>query len=703
MNKTFQQEQAHLSETHEKLQAIERELQSQSAAELEQARADKESMLDELATDFGNDVNLETYVELEAMHQIIDGYNRSLDINARRLTEARLLLRQPYFAKLVLAYPASNQPVEVYIGAAGMTDENRRHFIVDWRSPVAEVYYNQSNGRTSYVADERTIEVDLQLRRQFDIDGATLNSFFDTTVAIQDPLLLASLRRERSAKLRDITATIQAEQNTVIRHDDVPVLLVRGIAGSGKTSVLLQRIAYLLYRQRDTLRPGDVFLITPNDVFARYISDVLPDMGESNPQTLTWNDLMEQLGLGERGLGKDPAASAAALRTIDEKLDGLRLESKDTCDIRIDGERVIAGSQVFSVANKLQQRMPLGPRLAALVEDELRERLETRIKNRMYSEDVHDAILQLPDEEQFRLFGRPLGIESEEDMRAFARQYLTDRYETALDALADGQWLRVDRIGQRLLGKQNLTSAEYLYLKMSLTGAGNRRARFVMVDEVQDYTQAQLMVLSRYFPNAHFLLLGDENQAIREGTATFDEIRAIFTREGSAPVECQLLTSYRSSPEITALFAGLMERSEQLDVKSVQESGNNPVVRACPDEEYENAVRAAVQDMAQKPGLSAIIAADWAHARRVEALLGDDAALLLDGSKPLPNSGVVLLDLALAKGLEFDRVLIPDADARTYADSPLARRRLYTAISRATKQVTILARDELTPLLGRRN
>ena len=142
-------------------------------------------------------------------------------------------------------------------------------------------------GPCSYTVDGREVHVEMLLRRQFDISKDKLNAYFDTTVAIQDSLLLSALKHNHSEKLKAITATIQREQNEVVRHADVPALLVRGIAGSGKTSVLLQRIAYLFYHERDTLDASQVFLFTLNAVFKSYIDMVLPSLGEKNPQTFT--------------------------------------------------------------------------------------------------------------------------------------------------------------------------------------------------------------------------------------------------------------------------------------------------------------------------------------------------------------------------------------------------------------------------------
>lgn len=215
------------------------------------------------------------------MNNIIEAHDMANSVQAERLRAVEVLLREPYFAKIALQFKEGHPAKELYIGSAGISDENYRRLVVDWRSPVAEVYYNQTMGPTSYVADGRTIHVDLQLRRQFEIEEDRLITYFDSDVAIEDKLLLASLSRGRSAHMQAITATIQREQNAVVRHEDVPVLQVAGIAGSGKTSVLMQRIAYLFYQHRGALDPTQVFLISPNPVFGRYIDRVLPDLGRA--------------------------------------------------------------------------------------------------------------------------------------------------------------------------------------------------------------------------------------------------------------------------------------------------------------------------------------------------------------------------------------------------------------------------------------
>lgn len=700
MDKTFEVEQEHLSTTYAKLQSIERSLQEQLASIFSEVASEKDLITDELNFDFDAEIHVETMAELEAVNRIIDTYNIAADVTTERLHRAQLLLKQPYFAKVTLQFKPGSEPKDIYIGNVGMTDDDYRHFIVDWCSPIAEVYYNQDNGKTSYEANGRTIDCDLKLRRQFDIERDLLKALFDTTVAIQDEMLLAALAQNRSSRLSAITATIQKEQNEVIRHEDVPALLVSGIAGSGKTSVLLQRIAYLFYRQRDTLKPEDVFLITPNPVFQRYIENVLPEMGESNPSSITFESLMCGLGLGSRDLGRD--VSADALRAIDEMLPDFKLKQGDFTDIRIEGEPVITAAQAHGAWNKLKN-LPTGSHRSALVIDDLLDRLEQRIKRLAKSEKYQDMISDMSDAEQIECFGENvyIGDMDEAELVSYTERFLRWRYAGVEHEIAEGRWLRLDAIGMRLTGSENLSAIEWLYLKLALVGGGMRHARYVMIDEVQDYSAAQLMCLARYFGKAHFMMLGDENQAIREGTASFDEIREVFTRACGSVDNCELMTSYRSSPEITALFTSLLDNEERVRVESVQPAGIEPVIIECADDlDYEMQLKTVVEEALEAECLAAIIAPDARRLAKLEQLLEDLPITTGAGKETMPEHGVLLLDIKLAKGLEFDQVIVPDAGNRSYPDETLARHRLYTAISRATKKVTLVANGKLTSLLG---
>ena len=696
----FREEQLHLSDTYAKLQEIGRELVRKMERTRAAAAADKRSMSEELAPNFATYADaMETYADFAAMNRVIDAYNLAQDADAERLANVELLLKQPYFAKVALQFKPGQKPKELYIGTAGIADEAYRRLVVDWRSPVAEVYYNQDTGPTSYVADGRTIDVDLKLRRQFDIDEDRLNAYFDTTVAIQDSLLLASLSKRRTAQMQAITATIQKEQNQVVRHEDVPVLLVSGIAGSGKTSVLLQRIAYLFYQMRGSLDAREVFLITPNPVFRDYIAGVLPDLGERNPESLTWNEFARGLLPPDRGVG-EANTDLSTLARIDAAVRDFEFDAFDFRDIRVRDVRLVSADSIRKLSDKLR-RIPAGPHRVTLMREELHARLEARLAQMAGTDETLDALSTLSLDEQLRIFHEAIAPADEQEERALALRYLRDRYADAFAAVDNDDWLRIDRIGMRLLGTDGLSPLEWLYLKMALTGLGNPNAKYVMIDEVQDYTAAQLAVLTRYFRRAHFLLLGDPNQAIAPGTATFDEVRAVFEAARGPVEECRLMTSYRSTPEITELFASLLGEDERTNISAVQRADEPPAIVSCPDEtSYAAALREAVAAARDDEGLSAVIA-PWKHeAKRLQKLLGDDAPPLADDTASLPAQGVVLITLKLAKGLEFDRVIVPDASERVFpADDPLSRRRLYTTLSRATRSLVVLAHGELTPLL----
>lgn len=696
----FDEEQAHLKELYAKLLRMRDDIAADLESNHAGARQDLLDMSEEVRLDFGGaDETMETLAAIETLNSVIDAYNQYHDFNVEKLRRVVLLLMQPYFAKVRLQMRPGRPARDVYIGAAGMTDEHSIPLVVDWRSPVAETYYNQEMGPTSYEVDGRKRTVNLELRRQFDIVRDKLNMYFDTTVAIEDSLLLGALKRHHSEKLQAITATIQREQNLIVRHEDVPVMLVNGIAGSGKTSVLLQRIAFLLYRERKTLDPDQVYLFTPNNVFERYIDTVLPSMGEANPQVFTWRDFAEAQGAGNRDAGEK--CSSEQLGRIEEAVRDLAIEEADVREIRMDDTVLLKASQVEGAVRKFE-RFGAGSRFCALVKDELHERLNRRFAQMAKDDEVQEEVLGFDVDEQVHWFGETVSPEDEAACADLARRYVEQRYAEAHERIDDLSWLRFDRIGMRLLGQPALSATEWIYLRLCITGAGDKNARYVMVDEVQDYTVAQLMVLARHFSRAHFLLLGDEHQAIFEGTATFAQMREVFEATHGQVEECRLLTSYRSSPEITAMFTSLLDPDEQMRLTSVHRGGVAPVVREFAADDVDGYVaelRRIAEGAADAEGLTAIVTESDPRCGWLAKQLGDRVEVLGKDSD-LPKSGVVLLPLRVAKGLEFDEVVIPDAQAEAYPDTPLARRRLYTAISRAMHRVIVLSQGSMTPLLA---
>ena len=677
------QEQAHLTETYRKLCAMNEALEARSEEISEKAAKEKQDIRSNLSLNFDSDTDsMETYIEFEAMSHSIDQYNIEQNSLQEKLGRVKRLLKAPYFARVRLQFEPDEEPEDYYIGSAGISESAYEHLVIDWRSPIAETYYNQENGKTHYTVNGTRVDVDLQLRRQFHLEKDRLYSFFDTQVAIEDPMLLQSLASRRTDKMKAITATIQKEQNAIIRCSDVPVLLVNGIAGSGKTSVLLQRIAYLFYRKREELRPEQVYLLTINPVFRQYIDQVLPDLGEENPRTITWRDFIHIANAPDKG--PNESAGEADLRKIESALANLKLKESDFRPIMQRGRCVLSSAEILRTAEELSG-VEIGPRLLNIMSDKLTEIARFKIRRMERESD------ETEEQEQAE---REPGLREQNRIR--------NEFGGAFSAIEHFAFIDVEKIGCRILNKKRLTSAEWIWLKILLTGMGDKNVRYVMIDEVQDYTAAQLMVLRRYFDRAKFMMLGDEFQAIRTGTVDFAKIRELFGEDGRETKELPLMTSYRSSPEITEIFTGLLPREKRIFTASVQRPGTAPVKMACATRrEYQKRLRALVNASAEEEGLTAVICAGRKSLENVREILGNDRVPVIHRNQALPGEGVFLITLDLVKGLEFDGVILPDASAEHYPDETLSRHRLYTAVSRATRRLSILADGELTSLLNK--
>ena len=702
--KIFEEEQAHLTQTHGKLSAMKEELEERINAISEKAAKEKQDIRSNLSLNFDSDTDsMETYIEFEAMSHSITQYNIEQDAATEKLGRVKRLLKAPYFARVKLQFDPTEEPEDYYIGSAGVSENAYEHLVIDWRSPIAETYYNQENGKTFYTVNGNRVDVDLQLRRQYNLEEDRLFSFFDTQVAIEDPMLLQSLASSRTDKMKAITATIQKEQNAVIRCADVPVLLVNGIAGSGKTSVLLQRIAYLFYRQRENLRPDQVYLLTINPVFRQYIDQVLPDLGEENPRTITWRDFVHIANAPDKG-PYEPATEADLVK-IERALKSLRLEEEDFRPVMQKGRCVLSRREIKKAAEGLT-RIETGVRLMNILADRLTEIARDKIR-RMERDDKrkYDVEMAAGTEPETEGSGQAASAAAFNSMDPYAetdepgfreQNRIRNQYGGAFSAIGHFAFLDIERIGCRILGRKKLTSAEWIWLKILLTGMGDKNVRYVMIDEVQDYTAAQLMVLRRYFGSAKFMMLGDEFQAIRQGTASFGKIRELFGQVEEFP----LLTSYRSSPEITEIFTGLLPREKRIRTASVQRPGTAPVRMACAStEDYLLRLKSLINAAKQDKGLTAVICGNRRSLERIVELLGEDAPPVIRRNQALPAGGVFLITPELVKGLEFDGVILPDADPQMYPEDNLSRHRLYTAVSRAIRRLSILAEGELTGLL----
>ena len=674
-NEEFNLEQEHLTATYNKLLNMKKDLEDKIVSLDEKAMEEKNDIRDNLRFDYADDETaFETLGEIEVWNRYIDSYNVEVNSLGRRLNTITKLLESPYFAKVTLQFDPSEEPESYYIGRASISENRYQQMIIDWRSPIAEVYYNQENGHTHYSVDDREIPVDLKLRRQFDLTKNRLNSYFDTQIAIEDPMLLASLSQTRSDKMQAITATIQKEQNTIIRYPDVPVLLVDGIAGSGKTSVLLQRIAYLFYQKRNTLRPDQVCLMTLNPVFRDYIDNVLPDLGESNPVTVTWQEFLTKLHV-PCGDNSQDYTDPESLELIRDGLLSLVPEEDDFFDVKQKEKLVLSKSDILSVVRHFD-KFPMGVRLIQIASDELEQRAKNSLRN--MDNDNGEESESAP------------GSEKAED------NLIENDFGGALSNIRHCSWVNVKHVAQRILGRDDITAAEWLYTKILLTGICDKNMRYVMVDEIQDYTMAQLQVLFKYYPNARFMLLGDEFQSIRRGTLTFGAIEDFAKSENKSFALLPLMTSYRCSPEITDKFASILPDAKKMLVSSVKRPGEKTFSKACSsDKEYYAELKKLIKEYSEMDGLTAVICRNPLSIDKIISALGKDAPSEITLQDALPESGAFLIELALAKGLEFDHVILADADADNYPNDEIGDHCLYTAMSRATQHLAVLAKGKL--------
>ena len=361
--------------------------------------------------------NLDTYSLIEMKNREIDQLNLKIQSANETLKKIERLLMSPYFGKIEIDFleeeaQGKNSHEAFYIGTANFTNDEDETLVYDWRSPIASLFYNNDLGHSSYLVNQNQIEVMIHERRQFIIKKDQLLHFFDTSVAIQDDILLDALEQSETSEMKAITATIQSEQNTIIRDTTSQNILVNGVAGSGKTSTIMQRIAYLLYQYRNQLSADDLLILSPNHQFIDYIGKVLPSLGEKNPLNATMIQLVDQLFLGnvesekayfQRITQTDVDDQTAVLRSQAfmkqiEQATSLFTEQADFF-LAIKKKEKIAISK--EVIKKIYDSTPDYPNLREKLQatkDRLLRYWEKQLLKQAGSDAIKDQLLSLPEE-----------------------------------------------------------------------------------------------------------------------------------------------------------------------------------------------------------------------------------------------------------------------------------------------------------------
>ena len=701
---------------------------------------------------FEVDDRIETSAELQQQRALVSRLTENQNIIKDQLTTFQELKKSPYFGRIDIQDPDETTPESLYIGTASFVDDDENFLVYDWRAPISSIYYNGVLGQVAYDTPAGPQQTDLLKKRQFLIQDSQIQSMFDTNETVGDEMLQHVLGEQNDATMQNIVATIQREQNDIIRDVHSDLLVVQGVAGSGKTSAILQRIAFLLYHSRRDLEADQIVLFSPNRLFSHYISDVLPSLGERNMRQVTLAEFLTQRFQGlkvqtqfERYESDQQHPVHLALRSFQESaamMDAVadyakRCPADDLqfTDIRFNGRIFFDHQEIRDIYRQFPAALPAAERFLK-TKNVLEKRLRKQIAAEAKADWVRDTIDQLSDEDYHNLLGaKHLGQfeQLDDEIDFIARQIVRRRLRQVDDAIYNGyfldvysqytaflkqcplpadvaadQWQRViDRYQHDIeFHRLALTdAAPLLYLRDLLIGGGmNHQMQHLFVDEMQDYSIAQLIYLQHAFPRAKLTLLGDSEQALFKAV---ESPESILKKLGAAlhAKHARLITlrrSYRSTLPITTFAKALLPDGDQIE--AFNRPGDLPkVVIRYDDAAAFKALAHEVQTELATSGTVAILTKNTAEAKYVyqELHATIDLTRLTDTDRSLPK-GVVVLPIYLAKGLEFDSVIAYNVSAQNYPDQQFTGT-LYTIASRAMHHLTLLSIGPVSPLVASKN
>ena len=593
------------------------------------------------------------------------------------------LKESPYFARIDFAAEGRGKVMKCYIGRFAFTNDNDM-LIFDWRAPVASMFYDCEVGPAGYDAPMGRVDGQLTRKRQFKINGGVMEYALETSSNIQDDVLQRELSRTSDEKMKSIIATIQKEQNQIIRNEKADILLIQGVAGSGKTSIALHRIAFLLYRLKNRLSAQNITILSPNKVFADYISNVLPELGEEPVYELSFYDIAEiQL---EGVIGFEPDQDP--LENRDEAW-AERARFKSTLSFVRQLDRFIERlpELVFAPADYTFGRFTasaemIQSRFAAYSQYPVKDRL------RMIADDIHDrfATDNIMEDDIPRTGTILKSLNSMLKVKSTLALYKAFYQELGLPKMFVPA------------GKKTLEWADvYPFLYLHGAYAGLRESaviRHLVVDEMQDYTPVQYAVLNQIF-KCQKTILGDYGQLINPNHRhSLEDLRELY---GDAEF-VELNTSYRSTCEIIRFARTIQDGA----LEPIERHGEEPVLIQCSDRAAEIDCIANMILEFEKSGhatLGIIARTNRDALALYEALAERYEIHLLSPESGSFANGVSVASIQMSKGLEFDQVIVADADSRTYA-TPYDRSLLYIACTRAMHKLALLYTGERTKLVG---
>ncbi|RSK31662.1 helicase [Hymenobacter metallilatus] len=679
MNVTEQEEREYLEEIKEKLTLAVRRVDDavkQFSTELRQKKQyihEHQSGMDE--------------ADMVAADQSINRMALTGEGAVARKRRLLKLVQSPYFGRIDFGTP-HQAAAPVYIGVHSFFDEQqRRNLVYDWRAPISSLFYDFELGEASYATPSGEVHGHIALKRQYKIRDGRLEFVLDSAVNIHDDVLQLELAKSSDDKMKNIVATIQRDQNAVIRNEEAPVMVIQGVAGSGKTSIALHRIAFLLYRFRETIAAKDILIISPNKVFADYISNVLPELGEEH---------IPEMGMEE--LAADLLENRYPFQTFFDQVSAL-LDHHDAAFI----ERIRFKSS-FEFLSQLNQyllhientyftvtELRVGRTVvsAAFIQQKFRTYHRVPLLKR-FALVANDVRAHVRDAVGRKLTGQEKGTIGEALPRMFRLHSVPDLYRDFYRWLGRPELLKFHP-GQRL---EYADVFPLIYLRIRLEGLpGYDHVKHLLVDEMQDYTPVQYAVLSRLF-HCRKTILGDVSQTVNPYSASSAEtIERVFPQAEVV----RLYRSYRSTLEITAFAQRITPNP---DILPLERHGPAPTVVRCATrpEELETLRKLLTNFPGSGNHSLGVICKTLRQAEQVyEALQAPGVYLLTDESTKF-KEGVIITTAHLAKGLEFDAVIVPFVSARTYK-TEVDRSMLYVACTRAMHQLTLTYSGDLTAFL----
>ena len=667
---------------------------------LEQAKADIRSANEDLAD------LMETYDAKEAEGLALWN-NATAKLNAYQHGMARLekARKKPYFGRIDFQDPRLSFLESYYIGRVGISDEKAEPVVLDWRARISSVYYENSTGPCSYtVSSEGTFSIDLKRKRTYEIENDRLKDFFDSDVVANDELLTKYLAKNKKAVLGEIIATIQQEQNLIIRRSPKTNLIVQGVAGSGKTTVAMHRISYILYNYEEDFRPEDFYIIGSNRILLNYITSVLPELDVYGIRQMT----MEQLFI--RLLYEDWDEEKYTVHTIDRADE--KNSIKGGSGWFYDLENFCRTYEAEQIPREPVRLEKTGTLLldAEYIDHYCREQSTLSMEGKMCM--LNEILLAKFENE---VSGKEVTFPAREK-KALKRKYekyfgdgkwkgsIFDLYSQFLEQQAEKG--KAVEMPENSFDVYDLAALAYLYKRIKENDPV-REASHVVIDEAQDFGMMAYQVLHYCLRDCTYTIMGDTSQNIHfsYGLNDWEELKKLILT-GTYDAFGVLRKSYRNTVEISD-FANEILRHGDFAIYPVE-----PVLRhgtAVQKEAFvdEAALLAAgVQKIKawQEQGYEtiAVVCRDEAEAAATARKLKKYVPVVEEDLETAEfGEGVMVLPVAYTKGLEFDAVLLLDPTEEKYPENDGQVKLLYVAATRALHELAVLYTGELTGILAK--